>query len=207
MVQLRFGQSPDLPQLMTLAAKNAWSIQAPEDQQDFRRLPAVAEAAQSNLLGMLSTPGGNVFVADVGGQIGAYLLVGIGPDSVTGAPFGYLADVWVHPQLRNHGVGQALVRSAESYLQQLGITRAKAWVHAHNAAPQRLLTGLGYKPEGIIMDRDLRATPLGAALPAGLPPALPTGLSSALTAVLPTLQAGLPPALPFGTMPAVPAVI
>lgn len=168
MIQLRFGQRSDLPQLMTLAAKNAWSIQAPEDQLHTFRFPAVAEAAQQNLLGMLTTPGGSIFVADVGGQIGGYLLVGIGPDSVTGAPFGYLADVWVHPELRNHGVGQALVRTAEQYLQQLGISRAKAWVHAHNAAPQRLLTNLGYKPEGIVMNRDF-AAPAAAFQPAALP--------------------------------------
>lgn len=183
MVQLRFGQRSDLPQLMTLAAKNAWSIQPAEEQQNLLRFPAVAEAAHQNLLGMLSTPGGTVFVADAGGQIGGYLLVGIGPDSVTGDPFGYLADVWVHPQLRHHGVGQSLVQAAENYLRRLGVTRAKAWVHAHNTAPQRLLTGLGYQPEGIVMNRNLQ-TQFGSVLPAGLAPALPFGAAHALPAVV-----------------------
>lgn len=182
MVQLRFGQRSDLPQLMQLAAINAWSIQSPEEQQSVLLFPATAEAAQQNLLGMLSTPGGNVLVADVNGQVGGYLLVGIGPDSVTGAPFGYLADIWVHPQLRNHGVGQALVRSAETYLQQLGISRTKAWVHAHNASPQRLLSGLGYQPEGIVMQRNLSVPQLG--LPVGLPASLPLGAAHTVPAII-----------------------
>lgn len=153
---LRLWRPSDLPDLLQMAITNAWET-LPEDDKRRAQYAAVARNAYMNLLGGLQSPFGTAVVADEGGRPIGYLLVGLQPNGLTGQPAGYLADIYVQPAFRRHGLGLKLHQAAEAYLRQLGVSTATNWTHAHNKEGQAASKRHGLPVWGMMMVKHLTA--------------------------------------------------
>lgn len=157
MIDVRLYKPSDVPALLAGVAEHTWDILAPEERSGTSP-DLVREGAQSNLMAVLQSPGGTAVVADDAGRIVGYLLIGVGPDAVTGEMFGYLADIYLDPQYRGRGIARRVHDIGEAYLVQLGVRKAKLWTHAHNPEGQASAQRNGYKPYGIAMIKELVET-------------------------------------------------
>lgn len=159
-MNIRAYRTEDVPYVLAASARNTWSI-LPADQRATARPDVVTQQAYMNVMGILMAPGGTALIAEDQGRPVGYLLVAVGPDATTGEPFGYMADIYVEPAYRRHGLGRGLNQAADGYLRSLGIRRAKLWTHAHNVDGQRSAVANGYRPEGYAMVKDLSAPAAG----------------------------------------------
>jgi GNAT superfamily N-acetyltransferase len=155
MAEIRFWQPADLPHLRWFAAVNAWQILPPDDQA-LASIAAVAASAEANLHGVLGTPGGTALVAVADGRPVGYLLIAVRTDEKTGEPHGYMADIYIEPQFRKHGLAVRLHDEGEWYLAQLGIRKATLWTHAHNPLGQKSAERRGYRLSGVMMAKKLQ---------------------------------------------------
>lgn len=154
MAQVRFWRQSDLPYLAQMAAVTAWEI-TPPDNRASTTFETVSRNAVQNLLTVLGSPGGTAVVADVGSIPVGYLLIGIQAHERTGAPRGYMADIYVAPEFRRAGLTKELHLLGEQYLRSIGITRATTWTHAHNAKGAGTAAHHGYNPSGVMMVKRL----------------------------------------------------
>jgi GNAT superfamily N-acetyltransferase len=155
MPQLRFWQQSDLPHLARMSVASTWVI-TPEDDRAHTTLEKVAANACRALLGTLASPGGTAIVADEGGRPVGFLLVGIQPNEKTGEPAGYMADIWVDPEFRRHGLAEKMHYATEAYLKKLGVRRASNWTHAHNPKGLKSSRRHGFQPWGVMMSKVLK---------------------------------------------------
>lgn len=154
MAEIRIWHSADLPHLRFLAAANAWKTLPPDDQA-LASVTDVAGSAESNLEAVLSSPGGTALVAEDGGRLVGYLLIGIRPGDRTGEPTGYLADIYIDPAYRGQGIAGRFHEVAESYLARVGIRKATVWTHSHNGLGQKSAQRQGYRSYGAMMSKVL----------------------------------------------------
>jgi len=152
---IRFWQPWDLPHLLRMAAVTAWNI-TPEDDRQHTTLERVAQAAQMNVLAVLSSPMGTAVVAEEDGRPVGYLLVAIQANDKTGEPQGYMADIYVEPAYRRHGIAKQMHLLAEAYLRQIGIRTITNWVHTHNQNGLAASVRHGFQPWGVMMAKVLR---------------------------------------------------
>lgn len=154
MATVRFWQPSDLPYLLQMAAETAWQITPPGDQ--ARSHPEIVRrAAQRNLAGSLSTPGGMLLVAEESGRPVGYLLLTLQPSEFTGEMQGYFADVYIDPAHRRSGLAKEMHYRGEEYLQRLGIRTMTNWVHAGNEKGQRTGESFGFFPWGVMMAKEI----------------------------------------------------
>jgi GNAT superfamily N-acetyltransferase len=152
---LRFWQPSDLPHLRRMAIITAWEI-TPEDDKAHTTLEQVAENAQQNLMAVLQAPYGTAIVADEGGLPVGFLLIGLQANEKTGQPHGYMADIYVEPAFRRHGLAQELHAAAEEYLRSIGIRKASNWTHAHNPRGQSSSLRHGFQLWGLMLSKELQ---------------------------------------------------
>lgn len=81
---------------------------------------------------------------EVIGLIGVTRDPGISPDEC------YLEYLWVHPGVRQWGIGTSLVREAIAEIRESGYTKASLWVLEGNDTAHRLYRRLGFKETGTI---------------------------------------------------------
>lgn len=155
MVQVRFWQQSDLPELLRMSAITAWEIMNPTDKA-VAQPEVVARNAHQSLVGSLSSPGGTAVVADDGGRAVGFLLIILRPDEKTGEMQGYMADIYIYPEYRGKGLAQEFHRLGEDYLRQLGIRRATNWVHATNPLGKKASQEKGFRLWGVMMEKVLR---------------------------------------------------
>lgn len=156
MVQLRFWQPGDLPDLQRMMVQLTWGITPPEDQAAVGIEP-IARSALRTLHQMLGAPGGTAVVAEEGGRPVGFLLVSLQQDDRTGRPLGYLADIYIEPTHRGRGLTKPMERMAADHLRRMGMRQAYAWVHAHNQQGQSAARRLGLEPWGVVLAKELRA--------------------------------------------------
>jgi GNAT superfamily N-acetyltransferase len=155
MATVRFWQPADVPYLLHMAAETAWQI-TPEKDRAYTRPEIVRRAAQANLAGCLSTPGGTVLVAEADGRPVGYLLITIQPNDRTGQLQGYLADIYVEPEYRRAKLGLQLHQMAEAYVHRLGIRTVTNWVHTGNEKGLKAAEHFGMRPWAVMMSKELR---------------------------------------------------
>lgn len=80
-----------------------------------------------------------IFVAVVNGETAAYISVEAYPEHI------YLDDFSVSEKYRKIGIGTALVKRAEEYAGELGLTDVELHVEKSNASALRLYEKLGYR--------------------------------------------------------------
>lgn len=154
MVQVRYWQPADLPDLERMMVQLALGIAPPEDRAAVGD-ETLARAAVRGLHTLLRSPGGTAAVAVEGGRPVGFLLACLQQDDRTGEWLGYLADVFVEPEFRGKGVGRTLEQLASSHLRQLGLQKAQVWTHAHNPLGQAAARSYGLQIRGIVLSKEL----------------------------------------------------
>ena len=153
--EIRLWRPEDLPKLYEFAATNAWELLTADDR--AQTTPEIVKtAAENNVTGILSTPGGTAFVAEHQGGVVGYCLVSVQEDDRTGEMSGYLADCYLEPAFRKTGITPAFHRVAQQYLQQFGIRKTRLWVHAHNTTSYRSVARAGFTLKGVMLAKELR---------------------------------------------------
>lgn len=155
MVQVRFWQQSDIPELLRMSAITAWEIMNPTDKA-VANPEVVARNAHHSLVSCLSSPGGTAVVADDGGKAVGFLLIILRPDEKTGEMQGYMADIYINPEYRGKGLAQEFHRLGEDYLRKIGIRRATNWVHATNPLGKKASQEKGFRLWGVMMEKVLR---------------------------------------------------
>ncbi|HWI62269.1 MAG TPA: GNAT family N-acetyltransferase [Symbiobacteriaceae bacterium] len=156
MLNVRFWQESDLPELMRMAGITAWNITPPGDK-PHTSFEVVAQNAQANLERVLSAPYGTAVVVEDDGRPVGYLLLAVQQNDKTGQPHGYAADIYVEPDYRRSGASKLLHLLGESYLRHLGLRYLTNWTHAHNPLGQKASEKHGFRISTLLMSKDLRA--------------------------------------------------
>ena len=126
------------------------------EMQDFERsvepmLPAGVDMADSYvelLLNRCSGTSGRVFIAEadqtVVGFVGVIASVAPNEPDEEATPYTYISDLVVLPAYRRRGIGSALLRQAEAYARERGMTLLRINVLAKNQLAGRLYRTLGF---------------------------------------------------------------
>lgn len=108
-----------------------------------------AAGALSDILDDLGARNAMLLVARVdGAPMGSVLLV----DEIR---YGEIKGLYVQPQARGLGIGQTLIAALEEAARDIGLARLR--VAACGAATRALLTALGYRPSGDMLEKHLMA--------------------------------------------------
>ena len=138
------------------------------EMQDFERsiepmLPAGTEMADSYLkllLDRCSGKSGRVFVAQgdqaVVGFVGVIAKVKPTEPDEEATPYTYISDLVVLPSHRRRGIGRALLRQAEAYARDQGMTLLRINVLAKNQVAARLYRAFGFADYRIQLLKPLR---------------------------------------------------
>lgn len=120
---------------------------------------AMADAYLAVLVGRCAQHAGQLFVAEVEGQIVGFAAV-LGriepeaPDQEQAAHT-YVSDLVVLPAHRNCGIGRKLLEQAETLARRLGTTRLEIGVLSKNPDAARLYRGFGFADFRIMMTKRL----------------------------------------------------
>src|SRR5687767_1931854 len=126
------------------------------EMQDFERsvepmLPCGAEMADAYvelLLNRCSGTSGRVFIAEadqtVVGFVGVIARVAPSDPDEEATPYTYISDLVVLPAYRRRGVGSALLRHAEAYARERGMTVLRINVLAKNQVAAQLYRTFGF---------------------------------------------------------------
>ena len=116
------------------------------------------------LVGQLDAPEMVLRVAELDGRVGGYVLAGLEPLDwmQLRAACGFVHDVYVDPDARGRGIGEALMRAAIAWLAARGQPRAMLWSAEGNASAQRLFARLGFRRTMVEMARELEPGDAGA---------------------------------------------
>jgi ribosomal protein S18 acetylase RimI-like enzyme len=124
--------------------------------QDFERsvepmLPAGVDMADSYvelLLKRCSGTSGRLFIAEadqiVAGFVGVIARVAPNEPDEEATPYTYISDLVVLPAYRRRGIGSALLRQAEAYARERGMTLLRINVLARNQLAGRLYRAFGF---------------------------------------------------------------
>jgi ribosomal protein S18 acetylase RimI-like enzyme len=98
-----------------------------------------------------------IFVAeDERHRFVGYLFVGESRDMMTGLSFGFVYDIFVEEKSRGKGIGKMLMEKAESHCREKGFSRVALSVSAANDSAIRLYNRMGFKPEHMILGKELK---------------------------------------------------
>ncbi len=85
----------------------------------------------------------------------AALWLGLATDQRSGVLHPYILLLYVAPDHRRRGIATALLTVAHHWAQQQGHRQITLQVFSDNAAAQALYATLGYRPEAVLMKKDL----------------------------------------------------
>jgi ribosomal protein S18 acetylase RimI-like enzyme len=117
----------------------------------------------------LGQPQTGILVADLGGRIVGFVELRIAGSVTLGmrlralaglggvARKGFVEDLFVEAEARRGGHARALIRAAESWFGERGVTEILAGVWAPNRPSLELFKGMGFEPMRTIMRRECSA--------------------------------------------------
>jgi ribosomal protein S18 acetylase RimI-like enzyme len=95
------------------------------------------------------------YVAEEGGTVVGYLLLGEGGGFLTSEAHGFIFDVWVAPDQRGKGLGKHLVEWAVQWAKSRGFRKIKLEVSESNERARHIYEELGFRPERRYMGKRL----------------------------------------------------
>lgn len=164
MVTIRPHRTAELATVIERGLASSWDQLADRERPDA--LPATMAQQLHQMYGsVLATPGSRLLVAEWPGAQGLGGALNPGPaghallypqsNPFTGALEVVVMDIFVHPSLRGHGLGGALLAEAEGYARALGATGIAAQIVLRNGASRALFTRQGFQPERLVVGRRL----------------------------------------------------
>jgi GNAT superfamily N-acetyltransferase len=114
-------------------------------------------ALHGELMRALREPRCRLFVAEVAGRVGGFVLAQLDPEGEDGrAPGGcWIHELYVEPELRGKGVGSELVARAEAFFAEQGVSRVAVRVEALNRGGLRFWARRGFAERARILERTL----------------------------------------------------
>lgn len=127
-------------------------------------LPGAARGAEHRyvrrIMERLEDPYTCALVAEWEGQVVGFVLgmiIDLMPDIFDQKPAGFLADIYVEPQVRRHGVGRSLVNELVGWFRECGIQTFDWHVASNNPAGQAFWRSIGGRDVMIRMRADVGA--------------------------------------------------
>jgi GNAT superfamily N-acetyltransferase len=121
--------------------------------------PGAAENYAARLLERRDDPYTQTFVAEVGGQVVAYILgaiIEMQPDLFEYVDAGFIADVFVDPAHRRRGIARQLVETLTAWFAERGVFLVEWQVAARNPDAIRFWEAVGGQPLTIRMQKSSR---------------------------------------------------
>lgn len=133
---IRCAEKNDVPEMVQLLGK-LFSIEV-----DFR---FCSSHVTRGLLGLLESSTAQVWVAQHEGNVIGMCTLQTLISTAEGGEVGLVEDVVVHEKHRGRGVGQALVKQAESWARQSGLKRLQLLADRNNKAALTFYDQMGWK--------------------------------------------------------------
>jgi ribosomal protein S18 acetylase RimI-like enzyme len=119
----------------------------------------IAEAYLNRMWARCRQWGGQVFVAEVAGQVVGFACVWarVKPDEPDDDPseYAFVSDLVVGSTYRRRGIGSQLLSAAECYARARGARSLRIAVLAHNVAARRLYTSAGFEEYEVELAKQL----------------------------------------------------
>jgi ribosomal protein S18 acetylase RimI-like enzyme len=93
---------------------------------------------------------------EAGNRLG-YIIMGRTTGMFSPIGFGFIYDIYVEPEHRRKGVGEALLGKAEAYCREKDLRYLRLEASSDNAPAMRLYEKEGFVTERVIMSKDLGA--------------------------------------------------
>lgn len=120
----------------------------------------IIERYFNELISRVEESAGEIFVAEDDNRMIGYLCLwgSVAPDDLDERPdrYSFMAELFVRPDHRSHGIGRRLVEHAERHALACGAHKIELKVLARNEAALRFYQALDYKPRVVIMRKRLR---------------------------------------------------
>ncbi|MEW6231289.1 MAG: GNAT family N-acetyltransferase [Chloroflexota bacterium] len=155
-IRIRRSVAADVPYIRESSIQTAWESLPPWEREgmsfgDFQ------ETMGKSFETFFARPSTTVFVAEgPQGQVLGYVWLGETADAFTGEKLAWVYDVTVEASQRGQGLGQRLMRRAESFARRRGYRHLGLMVAWHNLAAQGLYGKLGFRAIDLIMRKELR---------------------------------------------------
>ncbi len=106
----------------------------------------------------INQSGSKVFIAEMEQEkpVGFLVLYPNAVEELTGLPQGWVMDIAVLEDYRNHGIGRVLMEAAETYCREQGIEYLGLAVSSHNVQAVKLYQSLGFAEERKLMVKVLK---------------------------------------------------
>ncbi|HHY25741.1 MAG TPA: GNAT family N-acetyltransferase [Desulfitobacterium dehalogenans] len=155
---IRQGTVKDWPFMYELAKKvipvniSPWRRQPMEETMKYRI------KMLKNFWTWIQQSNSKVFIAemDQGKPAGFLVLYPDAQEELTGLHQGWVMDIAVLEEYRNHGIGKVLMEEAEAYCREKGIQYLGLAVSSHNVQALRLYQNLGFAEERKLMVKVLK---------------------------------------------------
>lgn len=154
-MQVRQGDQADLAWVLQAAGRSGWEQTVPRER-PAAQWAAVAQRVDGLVRGALAQPGAQLLMAEAGGVPVGYAIACLQPNPLTGQTEGMVVDVYVEPDRRGQGAARALLAALERHLHDQGARTLAVAASLHGAPALRLVTGLGYWPERVLMVKPLQ---------------------------------------------------
>jgi GNAT superfamily N-acetyltransferase len=128
------------------------------DAQQPKPVPGAARRYASRLIEQRDDPYTRTFVAQVDGRVVGYILgavVDLYADLFEQGDSGFIADIFVDPGYRRHGIGRRLVEAINAWFQVQGVSYTELQVAAANRAGIVFWESVGGQPVMMRMRVDL----------------------------------------------------
>ncbi len=118
----------------------------------------IAEAYLQALLKTGQSQTGKIFVVEVEGTVAGYIAVQAKvPSDLDETPYeyGYISDLVVLDSFRGRGLGIALLKTAETFVRDEGISQLRLSVLAQNTMARQLYERFGFQEWEVVLEKRL----------------------------------------------------
>lgn len=155
MAVLREADPGEVAAIMTVAAQTALAQRSPREMAIGDPAGVLERVRAMYRRALAPGGGGRLLVADTGGGIAGYLLLGIDRPPGKVEPEATVLDVWVSPAWRGRALAGTLHQAALQLAARAGTPVLKAMVALHNAPSLAAHTRSGFAPESYVCAKRL----------------------------------------------------
>jgi ribosomal protein S18 acetylase RimI-like enzyme len=151
-IAIRRAKGSELTRIRELSVEE---LPSELDDDELKFVQRAKEVFGKRLDAILTRSGNEFYVAQVGNDEGmaGYVWFGVSQRPFSGTEIGWIYDIFVLPEHRGKGIGEALLRCALKVSKERGFAQTGLMVNAKNKAAWSLYEKLGFQTEYRIMNR------------------------------------------------------